>query len=383
MSLIEKLDERSRFYQNSYSLASKESNENLKVLKETESILKTNVFNLADQYLGEDLSEEEKKLLDAHFGFNFIDIDKKFKKIALERQTSIEKMKDDPRYKEYLELDIADNLEMVIILENNETFNYLIQENFHNEEFVNEPYFEIFNIKYQPRFWKFKKFANKLAKEVKFKDYKEMFEIWFNLRMSFKSLIEDKRVEDVIKETEELEAKIKTFEEKLSQISLEYLADVKSRFAEILLTVDEKKFSIFNHQDEVNNLVSMKQDFSAAKKSQEALSARLNLIMDNLNKVEEMIAAAENNGFDENDANFSNFFANTDPTTPIHQLIPDMDWDGLKRAFADKGISLKNKENYTKVVTEISNEEKENLLNKYGVKEGEIFIDETLAKKRN
>lgn len=372
------LNEKLSFYQRAYETSSQEYKTNEKSYAENEKNLQKALFALADEFLGVDLSQEEKELLEGRFGFSFSEFDRKYseqKQILISEQTQME---NDPRTKEYLEMVITPDLDFVLKMENDETFNYLISENFHTTSFLNEPYFELFGLKYQPRFWKFKQVANKKAKEFRFETYVEMLQTWSTLRATFKSLIGDKRVEVAVKEAEAIQTKIDEIKTKIDAIPALYLEDTKTAFSKTLLLADEEKFSVFTRQEQAVSALQLRTVWKEEKENRERLADRMNAIMENITHVEQLISAAEQGLLDIHSAALSAFYQNNDPAAPVFKLIPEHEWDTLKEAFSKKGITLNERKNYEKVETKLSNEKKEELLRRYNVEEGEIFIDESL-----
>ncbi len=382
MSNLDRLYERFNFYKNTYQETKSEvfelEEETLKIKED----LEFNYFNLVDTFLGEEFTEEERKTVEVHFGLNLIDLDKKYRQIKRDFESEIKEIKEDPVYKEYLHIVITDDLDYAIKLENDEVFLYLIDQDFHNEQFKNEPYFELFGLKYQPRHWKFSKFANKKAKEMGFNNYGDMFKLWQDLRATYESLIGEDKIEDVVKESKRLKQEIKDIEDKILNIPSDFLQEVKTRLVEILFIINDSKFNIFGKTEEVNNILSIRKEFNLTKNGYEKQKSRLDILFDNLNKVEQLITAAENGNINIEDNKFEKLLSNTDPTIPIFELIPESEWVDIKKAFEDKGIKMKNKDDYTVVKTKVTAKQKKELLKKYNVKEGEIFIDPDLVGKR-
>lgn len=381
MKSINKLNEKLTFYQNAYNETSLNLKKVQNDIKKEEPFFRQCCYNLIDTAIGEELSPDERLLVENHFGLNLADLDKKYDKAKRLKEKEIAKIKEDDRYKEYLRLLISEDHELAVELEEDEVFNYLIEQNFHNDKFVNEPYIEFLGFVYQPRFRKFKKYANKKARELGFEDYMSMFKLWESLRINFKSLIGDKKIKDVLAECEVLENQIKEFEEQILNIPREYLKDLKENLTEMFKIIPAEKLQVFDDTEEVNNVISLRKSLNKNKEMFSSLNDRLNVIMDNITNVEKMISAVER-GYVINEEKLNKFFNNTDPTIPVFELIPESEWSSIEKAFADKGIKLKSRENYSVAKTKLSKEEKEAKLKKYGVKEGEIFFDEKLIGKR-
>lgn len=254
MHTIDKLNERLTFYQNAYNETSKDLKKVQKQINKDEPFFRQCCYNLIDTAIGEDLSPEERDLVENHFGLNLADLDKKYAKVKENKEKEIAKIKEDDRYKEYLRLLISEDHELAVELEDDEVFTYLIEQNFHNDKFRNEPYIEFLGFVYQPRFWKFRKYANKKAKEFGFENYEAMFKLWESLRINFKSLIGDKKIKVVLKECEELERQIKNLEEQIFNIPLQYLKDLKENLTEMFKVIPAEKLDVFEDREEVNNI---------------------------------------------------------------------------------------------------------------------------------
>lgn len=332
---------------------------------------------MVDLLLGIDIDEEERQLLYNKLGLNMIDFDKEFERIKKERTKELKRLKEDNRYKEYLRLTIDEDIKTVVELEEDEVFNYLIEQNFHSKSFNNEPCINFIFFKYQPKYWKYAKAANEIAKRHGFTDGKQMFEVWRKLRSVYHSLVDDKKTTDIIKESEVIEKEITELEDKIENIDIEYANEVKKRLVNILKRLPEQKYDLFN-QAEVENIIRIKQELVAQKEQIKPLNDRLTIIMDNINSIEKMISSAEIGNLHLDESQVQEFFNCTNPSVPIQRLIPQKDWEDVEKAFSEFGIQLKDREDYTVVEKHINKKEKERLLKKYNVKEGEIFIDEEL-----
>jgi hypothetical protein len=137
-------------------------------------------------------------------------------------------------------------------------------------------------------------------------------------------------------------------------------------------SLDKSKFS---------NVCPYLEKFNILSERVSSLENRRTVIMANINAVEKMASLVKEGKFNLDAKSEDAFFNNNNPETPIFEMISVKDWNSIKQALEDKGISISAKENYTVVRTTISKREKEKLLKKYSVKEGEIFIDPDLANK--
>lgn len=397
-----KIQERLEFYQNSYTGSKRELDSIRKKQAEVEKEFKKAAFNLVDEKLGETIDLEEKDFVEKKLGISLNELDKTYKKFEERRLFEVSEIEKKAAYKEYLNLIIEQDHQVAVTLEDDEMFNYLLKENFHNSSFRNEPYFEIGPFRYQPRYWKFKKFANKRAKELGFENYEEMFATWKNLRIKFKSLVEipkerevslseekgidilvmnNRKIKDVILEGERLEKDIEKIKQEILKIPEMYLKDLKDKIAGVLLYIEEDRLSVFEDIAIKQNVISIRKNLLSLNEKIGLLDERLNLIMNNITNVEKLLLAVEK-GANIQASQLDRFYSNEDPAIPVFELIDDFDWNEIERAFAQKGIVLNKKENYSVVNNKITEIEKSDLLKKYNVQEGEVFIDESLVGQR-
>jgi len=375
---VDKLNERLSFYMKAYDETSSDLKSLVKEKKIVEKEINTEAENILDETVPTPLNNEQIDLLEKEFQMNLDNIVLKHEEIKSQYIKQTEILKSDNRYTEYLNLLINDDLKLVSDMEKNEVFNYLIEQKFNTDEFNNEPYFEILKLKYQPRFWKFRKIANKISTEFGIASFSEMFKLWDGLRINYKSLIGNKKIANVITECEGIENKIKELDKSVVDYLMIRRADIIDTIIQrikmlAVSVLDTLKFS---------NLIPLLENFKMLSEKETGLDERKSVIMENTNTVEKMISLAEQGNLDMNDKKYEGFFNNTNPVTPIFELIDTTEWTSIKNALEDKGIKTSDKDNYTVVRTKISSKEKKDLLNKYNVKECEIFIDENLANKR-
>lgn len=377
---IEKLNERLDFYMKAYDETSKDLKVISKDKTKLEKEIDTESKNILDETVPTPLDNIGIDTLEKEYQMNLDDVVLKHENIRANYEKEIEKLKADPRYQEYLRLLINDDLKICIDMEKDEVFNYLIDEKFDTDEFRNEPYFELFRLKYQPRLWKFKKIADKKAKEFGIPSFSEMFKLWNGLRLNYKSLIGNKRITTVVNECEVLDNKIKELNVRVENYLTVRRQDIITAIIQRikLLSVailDTIKFS---------NLIPLLERFNVLTEREPGLQERKTTIMNNINTVEKMISLAEKGKLNLDDKTYNEFFNNTNPEKPIFELIGDVEWTDIKKALEDKGIkTTNNKNDYSVVRTKITKDEKDDLLKKFGVKEGEIFYDPSLANKRH
>lgn len=382
MDYEKELKEKLKFYKDAYRKESRNKDKNEEELRNNRELYYLNATNFFKSYFNTIIDDTEKKFIEDNYGVNIGDIDEMFvdKKVKLDEK--INEIKNDVRYKEYVKLQIDDNLDIVERLEDDEVFDYLIDQNFHNEKFVNEPYFNILGFEFQPRYWKFKKYANKKAREFGFVDYKHMFELWKNLRLAYESLIGDKKIAKVIEEYKQLENRLKKYENEIENLPIAYSEEVIKRVVKTIENLDTEK--LFYIQDtEYDAVIQLKKSIDLLKERQKTLENRIDILLKNIDRAEEMIAAAERGKLKIDESIMKKFIENNDPYIPVFEIIPEKEWVEIKKAFEDKGIKLKaDRTKYSVVRRKLSPEEKERKLKEYGVKEGEIFIDKNLVGRR-
>jgi hypothetical protein len=378
MGFGDRLYERLEFYRKAYEDASGQVEKMRAELDKSEKLLCTGTANTLDETIPKQLLEEAVNGIEQQYGVELNDIACKCAGLVEKSREEIQAKKSDSRYKEYLHLVMDEDLKTVIDLERDEVFSCLIEQDFHNEHFRNEPFLQIFGYKYQPRFWKFAAIADKKAKELGLDSYQAMFKLWENLRINYKSLAEDQKITDIMDQCKGIEAEIKALEERIDQMPVLYRSEVITRLVEFIKTQPAGYLGKVG----MTGLMSLQEQFSSLQKTFTGLSERVNQIMSNISSVEKMVEVYELEGKVRDEKVYESFFHNEDPAVPVFTLIPEEEWKEIERAFAQKDIKLKSRENYTVVRTKISRGEKEALLNQYGVKEGEIFVDEALKGKK-
>lgn len=376
-SQIDKVYERINFYQLAYNNLQDDKKEKSKTKSSfTDDLLKHSQAFIHDKY-GNDISEEERHDIENQYGYYFTDIDRKYDSKKSEFSNNINTIKENPSYKEYLQLSLDEDLELCLKLEDDETFMFLIKEKFNQiNEFDNNPYVKIGPFIYQPRFWKFKKMANRVAKRHFIETYTRMFDLWFKLRMNYNSLEKSKmKIKSIIEQGEKFEGDIKTITEQIDNLVFKKAEEVYSELVKMFLYIDRNKI-------DDDNMRTLRIELDGIEEDIKKISDNMSKIMDNINKLEELIQAMER-GYVLPDDKLDRLMSIDNPTIPIFEEIKLEDWNDIKQAFKDKGIELSdNKDDYSVVKTEITDSQKDYYLNKYNVKEGEIFIDENLVNKK-
>lgn len=374
-SQLNKLNERLDFYMKAYEETSNDLKPSKSKYITIEKEINTEAKNILDEAIPEPLNDNQIDSLEKEYQMNLDDIIFNHEEIKHNYIKEEENLKSDSRYKEYLNLLINDDLELVSQMEKDEAFAYLIEQNFSTADFENQPYFSIFGFKYQPRLWKFKKVADKKAKEFGISSFDEMYQLWKGLRINYQSLIGNKKIADVIKECEDIENKIKALNTAVEDYLSPRREDIINGIIQRIKIVDipeqvKSKFS---------NLLPLLKEFNEVSEQVANLENRNTIIMNNVNTVEKMISLAEEGNLVLDEKSAEAFFNNPNPDTPIYEMISNEEWSSIKQALEDKGIKTTSKSKYSVVRKQISKEEKEDLLKKYNVKEGEIFIDPDLV----
>ncbi|WP_312649930.1 hypothetical protein [Aminipila sp.] len=374
-SQLNKLNERLDFYMKAYEETSNDLKPSKSKYITIEKEINTEAKNILDEAIPDPLNDNQIDSLEKEYQMNLDDIISNHEEIKRNYIKEEENLKSDSRYKEYLNLLINDDLELVSQMEKDEAFAYLIEQNFGTADFENQPYFSIFGFKYQPRLWKFKKIADKKAKEFGISSFDEMYQLWKGLRINYQSLIGNKKIAEVIKECEDIENKIKALKKAVEDYLNPRREDIIKAIIQRIKIVDipeqvKSKFS---------NLLPLLKEFNEVSEQVANLENRNTIIMNNVNTVEKMISLAEEGNLVLDEKSAEAFFNNPNPDTPIYEMISNEQWSSIKQALEDKGIKTTSKSKYSVVRKQISKEEKEDLLKKYNVKEGEIFIDPDLV----
>ncbi|QHI73850.1 hypothetical protein [Aminipila terrae] len=374
-SQLDKLNERLDFYMKAYDETSGDLKSSKSRYTTIEKEINTEAQNILDEVVPDPLSDNQIDSLEKEYQMNLDDIISKHEEIKSNYIKEGENLKSDSRYKEYLNLLINDDLELVSQMEKDEAFVYLIEQNFGTDYFENQPYFIIFGFKYQPRFWKFKKVADKKAHEFGISSFDEMYQLWKGLRINYQSLIGNKKIADVIKECEEIESKIKSLNKAVEDYLNPRRDDIINAIIQRIKITDVPE----QVKSKFSNLVPILEEFNEVSKQVSNLENRNTIIMNNVNGVEKMITLAEQGNLVLDEKSAESFFNNSNPETPIFEMISNEEWTSIKKALEDKGIKTTSKSKYSVVRKQISQEEKDDLLKKYNVKEGEIFIDPDLV----
>lgn len=371
----EKLNERLDFYMKAYNETSDDLNLSESEKTKLEKAIDSECRNILEETVPNPLADNQFDSLEKEYQINLDDIAIKHEKLKNDYIKEKESLKSDSRYKEYLNLLINDDLKLVSTMENDEVFAYLMEQKFGTDDFKNEPCIAIWKFKYQPRFWKFKKIADKKAREFGVASFDEMHKLWSGLRINYKSLIENKKITEIIKECEEIENRIKDLDKAVTDYLISRREDIINAITQRIKLTDVSALDL----SKFSNLIPLLEKFIASSEEVTSLQNRKTVIMNNINTVEKMISLAEEDHLALDEKSFDTFFRNTNPETPIFELIGDVEWITVKQALEDKGIKTSAQANYSVVRKKISKEEKEDILKRHNVKEGEIFIDQNLV----
>ncbi|QOX65729.1 hypothetical protein FRZ06_21445 [Anoxybacterium hadale] len=375
----EKLNDRLSFYMKAYAETMDElklpESEKSKVEQEIDSESK----NILDETIPDPLDNSRIDSLEKEYQMNLDDIVTKHEELKNKYIEEKESLQSDSRYKEYLNLIINDDLKLVEKMENDDVFDYLLNQKFGTVEFENEPCIIFIKFKYQPRFWKFKKIADKKANEFGIDSFEEMYHLWSGLRINYKSLVGNKKMSDVIGESELIEKRIKDLDVAINSYLTSRRQDIINTIIRRIKMVDVVAFD----KTKFSNLIPLLEKYNGIAQHIRGLQNRKTVIMQNINTVEKMIILAEQGRFVLDKKSTDAFFNNTNPVTPIFEMITEAEWSSINKALVRKGIKTTSKDNYSVVRKTISEKEKKAILEKYNVKEGEIFIDSNLVSKTN
>lgn len=372
------LNNRLNFYMQAYN----ETNSNLEVIEkeknEFELQIHTNAKSILNDLIPITLDNKDIHAMEKtyHMELDYmVDLHENLREKNIREKCDLEK---DSRCTEYLEILINDDMKYVSKMESDEVFAYLIDTNFGTDKFINEPYINLLGKAFQPRHWKFKGVADKKAIEFGFSNFDEMRKLWSDLRVNYNSLKGNKKISDVMDEYNSITLRIKELEH-----SIENYLDIR-RDAVIDSIIERCKVDpkTINDKPPLDEVVIMLEKLDDLKNNIAGLEERKDQIMDNISVVENMISLASQKNLNISPKALKSITFVKDPSIPIEELVGPTEWISLKAALNKKGIKTSSRKNYSIVKTKISNTEKQRLLKKFDVKEGEIFIDPKLKKRK-
>lgn len=374
---FKKLDERLDFYMKAYKEVENELKSSEVEREAVEKEIENEIIGTLNDTIPEVIDSEQISKLEDTYQMNFDDVITEHEKLREANIAELESLKSDDRYKESLNLVINDDLKLVAKMEEDEVFSYLIDENYGTDDFNNDPFIFFLGFKFQPRYWKFKKIADKKAKEFGMASFEEMRKLWEGLRINYKSLEDNKKLSAVLEECNMIEEKIKYLEKAIQDYLITRRKGIMDAIVQRVKMVDTKVV-----EARFSNIMPLLAKYRSLGEEVYKLQDNKSVIMDNINAVEKMTGLAKQGKLQLSRTSKELFFSNQNPTTPILEIITDAEWQAITQALAEKGIKTSSKSNYKVYSKTISQDEKAAILKKHQVKEGEIFIDPKLVGKK-
>lgn len=373
---LDMLNERLSFYMNAYNEVSKIFQDAFDQKNKLDTQVTTEFKNILEETVPKPLNDRGINSLEVLYQMNLDDIVDKHMKMSQDRKKEIEILKNDSCYLERLSLVINDDLKLVKKMERDEIFIYLISQSYGTEKFVNEPLINILGFRYQPRLWKFKEIADINAREFGMKSFEEMYQLWTELRINYKSLKDNRTIDEAISKADAIEEQLKKLNKENENIDMILRRDIIENI------IDRVNINNLNFGDvSFSNLKPLKQKLASISEKCTQLQSQKDIILSNMQIVEKMIALDKKGRLKINILKMEDFIMNTSANRPIFEMIDEAEWQDIERALNQKGTSTSQRDNYTVVKTIIATEEKNSILKKYNVKEGEIFNDPKRSKK--
>lgn len=372
---LDKLD----FYQKAYEREVGRAKEVRLSLEKTKTELNSYVHEKIDLWLGEDLDASEKTAIQ-EMG---ISLDTIFKNIQ-ERRTKIpeeiEAIRKSEFYQKYLKMTINYDYSLIFRLEDDETFRYMVIEDFHNDEFRNRPSFKIplFGT-YQPRYWKFAKVANKVAKRHDFENYETMFATWKTFRDIFSEIIEENTpVKDTKAKFEKLQAEIKAKNDELNQLAQQEMERVVDKVSAFVVNAEKLSISSLD-ANEITFINTNKAQIQKDSENLKVLDETVNQIMKNMGYVQQLSVDANKLAQNpELKPKLESILEVQDPTQNLFEILTMEQYNKAMDAFKayDKKHFQEAKVHQDQAkynVTDLTPEQIQYLMKKYNVQEGEAF----------
>lgn len=366
------------FYQEAYQEElhrAKEIRLNLQNLKNN---LLQYISEKISAWLGQDLDEEESAAIE-RTGLSltsiFEEIEENRKRLPLE----IETLRMGEFYQQYLDMTINHDFSLIIALEDDPTFTYLITENFHNENFVNRPKikFPLFGT-FQPRFKKFARIAAQVAQRHRFENYQQMFETWATMRNAFREVVGDEKVKEAKVKFEKIQQDIRQKNEQLNNLTHKEIDIIIQKVSEFIFQAQEFTLSVL-HAYEFNYIQDQKEKIRLEDQNLILVQNTVNQILKNMGFVQEIALKAHKAQSHPNiQEKLDQILAVKDPHQDLHEILSEEEWQKALQSFQEYDQKhFKNaKVHYEQAqyrVTDLTPEQIQYLMKKYQVKEGETF----------
>lgn len=373
---LDKLD----FYQKAYDREVGRAKEVRLSLEKTKTELNNYVHEKIENWLGEDLDENEKTAI-KEMGISLNNILDQIQSRRTKIPQEIEAVRNLEFYQKYLKMTISYDYSLIFRLEDDETFNYLTSTNFQNMDSFDKgtPIKIPFFAPYYPRLEKFAKVANQVAKRHSFENHETMFSTWKTFRDVFSEIIKkDKPVKETKVKFDDLQAQIKAKNDELNQLAqqeMEMVVDKVSTFV-----INAEKLSTSNlDANEMDFINTNKEKIQSDTENLKVLDNTVNQIMKNMGYVQQLSMDANKLAQNaELKPKLDAILEVQDPTQDLFEILTKEQYEKAMDAFADY-----DKKNFqdAKVhhdqaqynVTDLTPEQIQYLMKKYNVKEGEAF----------
>ena len=280
---LNKLD----FYQKAYQEELNQAKLTRLSLEELKVDLNNYTQEKITDWLGNDLDEQEKntiKQMGVSLNSIFEEIDKSRNIIP----RAIENIRNGEFYQKYLEMTINHDFSLIFELEDDQTFNYLISENFHNNKFKNSPRIKIpFLGVLQPRFKKFAKIAQVVSKRHNFEAYEQMFSTWQTMRDAFKEILGDKKISEAKAKFELIQEEIKQKNNELNNLAHKEMSLIIDKVTGFIINAESFSISALLKQ-ELDYIKSQKEKIRIKDQSLILAQNTVNQIMNNMSLIQEL-----------------------------------------------------------------------------------------------
>ena len=371
---LDKLD----FYQNAYQ----EELNQAKAIRLTLEELKLDLNNYTQEkitdWLGKDLDEEERNTIE-QMGVSLNTIFEEIEKARNIIPREIDNIRNGQFYQKYLEMTINHDFSLIYELEDDQTFNYLISKNFHNNQFDNRPKIKIpFLGTFQPRYKKFAKIAQLVSQRHSFESYIQMFSTWQTMRDAFKEVLGENKISDAKVKFKRLQEEIKQKNQELNNLAHKEMSLIIDKVSGFI--INAKKFSLSTLlQEEINYIDTQKEQIRIKDQNLILAQNTINQIMNNMALIQEISLNAHKVSDNQNIMQkLKHILEVKDPGQDLYEILTMEEWQIALDAFKayDEEHFKSAKVHYDEAkysVTDLTPEQIQYLMKKYNVKEGEAF----------
>ena len=373
--LLKELKEKLKFYKQRYEKISLLYENAFKDVSSKENYLKDLIYNSNRNFIGEKLDDEEIKLFFS-YGVDIMGIEQEVLNMGRDYKNKIKDIQKEEWYKQVLKMIIHEEFKIIEELEKDETFRFLIDENFHNPDLFDKG--NKFWILGYPKLNKYKKYSNKVAKRNNFKSFEELINVWKSFRYSFENIIGDSKIIEIKNKYKAVNNKIVKL-----QALVERLPEIKKKkviqeLTDFIFNSNEDTFEHFT-EEIIAQVSTLKKEIKSLIESMKEFSNNMTIIMGNITMIDDMILnfnVIKNNKELNNKIVVALNNLNYDSDN-LDAYFPKEEWEEIKNIFKKEKLDFEKKNN-TKIKVEnthvTDNKSKiDIIMKKYGVKEGEPF----------